>query len=317
MQGYIVSRILLMIPTLLGVAIITFILLRMVPGDVVQLKLAGDGGNVAAEVIQAERARLGLDKPLLAQFFDWIWGAVRFDFGLSMWTGRPIIQEVLIRLELSVQLTIMATLIATVLALPLGILAAVKRDTWIDYAVRIFSIAGLAIPSFWLGIVLILVLLIAFQYSPPLSFTPFFKDPVENLSQLIWPALAVGYRYSAVATRMTRSTLLEVMREDYVRTARAKGLRESLVVVRHALRNAFLPVVTVIGLEFAFLLGGLLVTEQVFNLNGIGKLMVEAVLRRDYTMTQALILLVASVFVLVNFLVDLLYVWLDPRVSYR
>ncbi len=317
MQRYIVSRILLMIPTLLGVAIITFVLLRMVPGDVVQLKLAGDGGNVAAEVIQAERVRLGLDKPLLAQFFDWIWGAVRFDFGLSMWTGRPIIQEVLIRLELSVQLTIMATLIATVLALPLGILAAVKRDTWIDYAVRIFSIAGLAIPSFWLGIVLILILLIAFQYSPPLSFTPFFKNPVENLSQLIWPALAVGYRYSAVATRMTRSTLLEVMREDYVRTARAKGLRESLVVVRHALRNAFLPVVTVIGLEFAFLLGGLLVTEQVFNLNGIGKLMVEAVLRRDYTMTQALILLVASVFVLVNFLVDLLYVWLDPRVSYR
>ena len=317
MQRYIISRILLMIPTLLGVTIITFILLRMVPGDVVQLKLAGDGGNVAPEVIAAERARLGLDKPLLQQFFEWIWGAIRFDFGLSMWTGRPIIQEVLIRLELSVQLTIMATLIATVLSVPLGILAAVKRDTWIDYAVRIFSIAGLAIPSFWLGIVLILILLIAFQYSPPLTFTRFTQNPVENLSQLIWPALAVGYRYSAVATRMTRSTLLEVMREDYVRTARAKGLRENVVVSRHALRNAFLPVVTVIGLEFAFLLGGLLVTEQVFNLNGIGKLMVEAVLRRDYTMTQALILLVAAVFVLVNFLVDLMYVWLDPRVSYQ
>ena len=317
MQRYIINRLLLMIPTLLGVAIITFILLRMVPGDVVQLKLAGDGGNVAPEVIAAERARLGLDKPLLQQFFEWIWGAIRFDFGLSMWTGRPIIQEVLIRLELSVQLTIMATLIATVLSVPLGILAAVKRDTWIDYAVRIFSIAGLAIPSFWLGIVLILILLIAFQYSPPLTFTRFTQNPVENLSQLIWPALAVGYRYSAVATRMTRSTLLEVMREDYVRTARAKGLRENVVVSRHALRNAFLPVVTVIGLEFAFLLGGLLVTEQVFNLNGIGKLMVEAVLRRDYTMTQALILLVAAVFVLVNFLVDLMYVWLDPRVSYQ
>ena len=317
MQRYIISRILLMIPTLLGVAIITFILLRMVPGDVVQLKLAGDGGNVAPEVIAAERARLGLDKPLPQQFFEWIWGAIRFDFGLSMWTGRPIIQEVLIRLELSVQLTIMATLIATVLSVPLGILAAVKRDTWVDYAVRIFSIAGLAIPSFWLGIVLILILLIAFQYSPPLTFTRFTQNPVENLSQLIWPALAVGYRYSAVATRMTRSTLLEVMREDYVRTARAKGLRENVVVSRHALRNAFLPVVTVIGLEFAFLLGGLLVTEQVFNLNGIGKLMVEAVLRRDYTMTQALILLVAAVFIVVNFLVDLLYVWLDPRVSYK
>jgi peptide/nickel transport system permease protein len=316
-QAYIIRRILLMIPTLLGVAIITFILLRMVPGDIVALKLTGDGGSVPQEVIAAERTRLGLDRPMIQQFFEWIAGAVRFDFGLSMWTGRPIVQEVLIRLELSVQLTIMATLIATMLALPLGIIAAVKRDTWVDYAVRIFSIAGLAIPSFWLGIVLILVLLVWFQYSPPLSFTSFRQDPAANLSQLIWPALAVGYRYSAVATRMTRSTLLEVMREDYVRTARAKGLGETLVVVRHALRNAFLPVVTVIGLEFAFLLGGLLVTEQVFNLNGIGKLMVEAVLRRDYTMTQALILLVAAVFVLVNFLVDLLYVWLDPRVSYK
>jgi peptide/nickel transport system permease protein len=318
MQRYVASRIALMIPTLLGVAIITFILLRMVPGDVVQLKLSGDGGGaVAPEVLEAERARLGLNKPLPQQFIEWIAGAARFDFGLSMWTGRPIVQEVLIRLELSVQLTVMATLIATLLALPLGIIAAVKQDTWIDYAVRIFSIAGLAIPSFWLGIMLILVLLVLFSYSPPLTFTPIYQDPAANLAQLIWPALAVGYRYSAVATRMTRSTLLDVMREDYVRTARAKGLRDSLVVTRHALRNAFLPVITVIGLEFAFLLGGLLVTEQVFNLNGIGKLMVEAVLRRDYTMTQALILLVAAVFVLVNFLVDLLYVWLDPRVSYK
>ena len=317
MQRYIVSRVLLMIPTLLGVAIITFILLRMVPGDIVQLKLMGEGGNVAPEVIQAERARLGLDKPLLQQFFEWILGALRFDFGISMWTGRPIIQEVLIRLELSLQLTLMATLISMLLAVPLGILAAVKQDTWIDYAVRVFSIGGLAIPSFWLGIMLILVLLIAFRYSPPLSFTPFLKNPAENLSQLIWPALAVGYRYSAVTTRMTRSTLLEVMREDYVRTARAKGLREGVVVAKHALRNAFLPVVTVIGLEFAFLLCGLLVTAQVFNLNGIGKLMVEAILRRDYTMTQALILLVSAAFIVVNFLVDLLYVWLDPRVSYR
>ena len=317
MQRYVINRLLLMIPTLLGVAIITFILLRMVPGDVVQLKLAGEGGNVAREVIEAERTRLGLNKPLPQQFLEWLAGAVRFDFGLSMWTGRPIVQEVLIRLELSVQLALMATAIATVLAIPMGILAAVHRDTWIDYAVRVFSIAGLAIPSFWLGIVLILILLVAFQYSPPLTFTRFATDPMANLAQLIWPALAVGYRYSAVATRMTRSTLLEVMREDYVRTARAKGLRENVVVARHALRNAFLPVVTVIGLEFAFLLGGLLVTEQVFNLNGIGKLMVEAVLRRDYTMTQALIMLVAAVFILVNFLVDLMYAWLDPRVSYK
>jgi peptide/nickel transport system permease protein len=313
---YIINRILLMIPTLLGVAIITFVLLRVVPGDIVLLKLAGDGGRVDEAVLQAERARLGLDKPIAVQFVDWLAGAVRGDFGLSMWTGRPIVHEVAIRLELSLQLTIMASIIATLFAVPLGALAALKQDTWVDYGIRLFSIAGLAMPGFWVGILTILMLLLVFHYLPPLTFTPLWKNPVENLSQLIWPALTVGYRYSAVATRMTRSTLLEVMRDDYVRTARAKGLAEQIVVLRHAMRNALLPVVTVIGLEFAFLLGGLLVTEQVFNLNGIGKLMVEAVVRRDYTMTQALIMLIASAFVVTNFMIDLLYVFLDPRISY-
>ena len=316
MHRYIINRLLLMIPTLFGVAVITFVLLRMVPGDVVLLKLAGDGGQVDAATLQQERARLGLDKPMAQQFADWMLGATHFDFGLSMWTGRPIIQEIAIRLELSLQLTLMASIIATLFAIPLGALAALKQDTWVDYAIRVFSIAGLAMPSFWLGILLILSLLVVFHYLPPLTFTPFFANPLANLSQLIWPALAVGYRYSAVATRMMRSTLLEVMRNDYVQTARAKGLGEQLVVMRHALRNALLPVVTVIGLEFAFLLGGLLVTEQVFNLNGIGKLVVEAVLRRDYTMTQALILLISGAFVVMNFLIDLLYVALDPRISY-
>jgi peptide/nickel transport system permease protein len=198
----------------------------------------------------------------------------------------------------------------------MGTLAALKQDTWVDYAIRIFSIGGLALPGFWVGILTILGLLFFFHYLPPLTFTPLWENPAENLSMLIWPALTVGYRYAAVATRMTRSTLLEVLRDDYVRTARAKGLAERFVVLRHAMRNALLPVVTVIGLEFAFLLGGLLVTEQVFNLNGIGKLMVEAVLRRDYTMTQALIMLVASAFLVTNFLIDVLYVFLDPRISY-
>ncbi|HUL94208.1 MAG TPA: ABC transporter permease, partial [Burkholderiales bacterium] len=206
---------------------------------------------------------------------------------------------------------------ATVLAIPLGVIAALKQDTWVDYAVRVFSIAGLAMPSFWLGIVLILVLLIFFHWLPPMVFTPFWVDPWENLAQLIWPALAVGYRYSAVATRMTRSAMLEVLREDYIRTARAKGLWLRLILVRHALKNAMLPVVTVIGLEFAFLLGGLVVTEQVFNLNGLGMLFVEAISHRDYTLTQALVLLVASVFILVNFLTDVAYAWLDPRIRYR
>jgi peptide/nickel transport system permease protein len=234
-----------------------------------------------------------------------------------MWTGRPITYEVWIRLELSLELAIMATLVATLLSIPLGTIAALKQDTWIDYSVRIFSIAGLSVPSFWLGIIIILGFLIIFKWLPPLTFTSFWVDPKANLTQLIWPALAVGYRYSAVATRMTRSAVLEVLREDYIRTARAKGLWEGAVVTRHALKNALLPVITVIGLEFAFLIGGLVVTEQVFNLNGIGMLFVESITRRDYTMTQALVLLVSFTFIFINFAVDLLYAWLDPRIRYQ
>jgi peptide/nickel transport system permease protein len=312
---YVVGRVALMVPTLLGVALITFVILRVVPGDIVQLRYA-EGAFVPREQIEAERTRLGLNQPLWLQFAAWIAGFARLDFGRSMWTDQPVAHEIAIRLELSLQLAIMATLIAVALAIPLGLLAATHQDTWIDYAVRVFSIGGLAFPSFWLGLLIILSLLIFFRWSPPVSFTPLARDPGENLSQLIWPALAVGYRYSAVATRMTRSAVLEVLHEDYVRTARAKGLAEEAVVWRHALRNALLPVVTVIGLEFAFLIGGLVVTEQVFNLNGIGKLLVEAVAHRDYTLTQALIMLTASAFVLVNFAIDLLYVWLDPRISY-
>jgi peptide/nickel transport system permease protein len=211
----------------------------------------------------------------------------------------------------------MATILAVLISIPLGTLSALYKDTWIDHVIRVISIAGLAVPSFWLGMIIILLLLTYFQWHPPITFTPFFENPRENLAQLIWPALAVGYRYSAVATRMMRSTLLETLQEDYIRTARAKGVYERLVVMRHALGNAMLPVVTVIGLEFAFLIGGLVVTEQVFNLNGIGKLFVQAVTRSDFTMVQALVLLVATFFIIVNFVIDLLYAWLDPRIRYR
>ena len=317
MRQYVIKRLLLMIPTLFGVALLVFFLLRVAPGDIVELKYAGSGTFAPKEALDRERQQLGLDKPLTQQFFVWIAGAARFDFGDSMWTGQPIAKEIGIRLELSLQLAVMATLVAMVLAIPLGTLAALKQDSWIDYAVRIFSIGGLAVPSFWLGIVIILTFLIFFKWMPPLTFTSFWTDPRANLAQLLWPALAVGYRYSAMATRMTRSTVLEALREDYVRTARAKGLREQVVVVKHALRNALLPIVTVIGLEFAFLIGGLVVTEQVFNLNGIGMLFVESITHRDYTMTQALVLLVAFAFILMNFLIDLLYAWLDPRIRYR
>ncbi len=317
MRQYIVRRLLLMIPTLLGVAVLVFLLLRVAPGDIVELKYAGTGTYAPKEALDRERAQIGLDKPLWEQFLRWIWGIARLDFGDSMWTGRPITHEIAIRLELSLELAVMATLVAVLLSIPLGTLAAVKQDTWVDYVIRVFSIAGLATPSFWLGILIILFFLIVFRWLPPLTFTSFWVDPKANLAQLLWPALAVGYRYSAVATRMTRSSVLEVLREDYIRTARAKGLWERLILSRHALRNAILPVITVIGLEFAFLIGGLVVTEQVFNLNGIGVLFVESVTRRDYTMTQALVLLVSFVFIAVNFVVDLLYAWLDPRIHYR
>jgi peptide/nickel transport system permease protein len=317
MLRYTIHRLLLMIPTLFGVAVLVFVLLRMMPGDIVELRVLAEGGRVDPEAIALERARLGLDKPMWAQFFDWITGMFVGDFGISMWTGRPVITEIASRLELSLQVAIMATILAITIAIPLGTLSALFKDTWIDHTIRVFAIAGLAVPSFWLGMIIILLLLTYFHWHPPITFTPFFENPWQNLSLLIWPALAVGYRYSAVATRMMRSTLLEVLQEDYIRTARAKGVFERLVVIRHGMRNALLPVVTVIGLEFAFLIGGLVVTEQVFNLNGIGKLFVQAVARSDFTMVQALVLLVAIFFIMVNFVIDLLYAWLDPRIRYR
>lgn len=316
MLRYTIHRLLLMIPTLFGVAVLVFVLLRMMPGDIVELRLLMDGGQVSPEALATERARLGLDKSLWLQFYDWMTGIMVGDFGTSMWTGRPVIEEIGSRLGLSLQVAIMATVLAIIIAIPLGTVAALYNNSWIDHAIRVFAIAGLAVPSFWLGMIIILMLLYSFEWIPPLTYIPIWEDPLHNLSQLIWPAIAVGYRYSAVATRMTRSTLLEVLHEDYIRTARAKGVYERLVISRHAIRNAMLPVVTVVGLEFAFLIGGLVVTEQVFNLNGIGKLFVETVTRNDYTMVQALVMLVATFFILINFVVDLLYAVLDPRIRY-
>jgi peptide/nickel transport system permease protein len=313
---YVLKRLLLMIPTLFGVAALVFVLMRVLPGDVVELRFAGESAFASKATLQLERARLGLDQPLWRQFVTWIWGIARLDFGRSMWTGAPITHEIALRFQLSLEVAVLATLIAVLLAIPLGILAAVRQDTWVDYAVRIFSIAGLAVPSFWLGILVILGLLLAFRWLPPIEFTPIYVNPWRNLAQLIWPALAVGYRYSAVSTRMMRSAMLEVLREDYVRTARAKGLWPRLVLSRHAVKNAMPPVFTVIALEFAFLIGGLVVTEQVFNLNGLGLLFVESIAHRDYTLTQALVLLVAFVTVFTNFAVDLVYGWLDPRIRY-
>jgi peptide/nickel transport system permease protein len=316
MLGYLANRALLMIPTLVGVAILIFFMLRVVPGDIVEVKLRGDGGSVTQETIEKERARLGLDQPMIVQFGQWMTGLATLNLGNSMWTDRPVVEEIGLRLELTLQVAVMATVIAILIAIPLGTLSALFKDTWIDYTIRIVTIAGLAVPSFWLGMIIILGLLYLFNWLPPITYTPFYVDPVANISQLIWPALAVGYRYAAVVARMVRSSIVEVMKEDYIRTARAKGVYEKLVVSRHAMRNAMLPAITVIGLEFAFLIGGLVVTEQVFNLNGLGRLFVQAISRNDFTLIQSIVMLIAVVFILSNLVVDLLYAWLDPRIRY-
>ena len=311
-----------MIPTLFGAAVLVFLVMRMVPGDVCEIRFAGTGLYADPEAIEICQQNLGLDQPKYIQFVDFITGYFTFDLGVSMWTGRAVTEEIGLRFKLSLEIAILATVISVLIAIPLGTISAVKQDTWIDYSVRGFSIAGIAMPSFWLGILIILGLLIYTQkwfgvaWMPPIDYVSPFEDPLANLSQLIWPAVATGYRYSAVITRMTRSSLLEVLREDYVRTARAKGLLEKVIINRHALKNAMLPVVTIIGIEFAFLMGGLVVTEQVFNLNGLGKLFVDSVLNLDFNLTQQLVMLVALIFLLVNFLVDILYAWLDPRIRY-
>jgi peptide/nickel transport system permease protein len=314
MLGYIVRRLLMVIPTLVGVAVAVFFLIRVMPGDPVVVKLRADGANVTEETIQAERKRLGLDKPLYAQFQDYMVGLAQFDLGKSLWTGQSVASEILLRFPVSFEVSVLATLIALAIAIPLGILSAVYRDSWLDNIIRVAAVSGLAIPGFWLGMLIILGLLYFFNWLPKIGYVSIFADPVANLTALFWPALSVGYRYAAVVARMMRSALLEVFREDYIRTARAKGVYERLVTRRHALRNALLPVITVVGLEFAFLIGGLVVTEQVFNLNGIGKLFVDATSRGDFTLIQGLVILIATVFVLVNLIIDLLYAALDPRI---
>ncbi|MBL8808439.1 MAG: ABC transporter permease [Rhodospirillales bacterium] len=316
MLGYLANRLLLMIPTLAGVAVLIFFMLRVVPGDIVEVKLRGDGGSVTQETIEAERARLGLDQPIHVQFVQWMTGLATLDLGNSMWTDRPVTEEIGVRLELTIQVAIMASIIAIMVAIPLGTISALFRDTWVDYVVRLVTIAGLAVPSFWLGMLIILGLLYYANWLPPITYTPIYVDPVANIAQLIWPAMAVGYRYSAVVARMVRSSIIEVMKEDYIRTARAKGVFEKLVVSRHAMRNAILPAITVIGLEFAFLIGGLVVTEQVFNLNGLGKLFVQAVSRNDFTLIQSIVMLIAVIFILSNLVVDVVYAWIDPRIRY-
>ena len=322
MYRYIFKRVVMVVPTLIGAATLVFILMRLIPGDICVVRLGSGGSSFSEHSVQMCHAELGLDRPVLVQFARFIWGLCTLNLGNSMWSGKPVALEIATRLPISLEIALLAAAVAIVIAIPLGTISALKQNTWIDLVVRMVAIAGTATPSFWLGILSILLVLNVSQaitgtpWMPPIDYVPIWKDPIRNLSMALLPAITVGYRYAAVSMRMTRSTMLEVMREDYIRTARAKGLLWKIIVNRHALKNALLPVVTLLGIEFAFLIGGLVVTEQVFNLNGIGRLFVLSVQNEDYTLTQALVMLVVTVFVLTNLVIDLLYAWLDPRIRF-
>ena len=301
--------------TLFGMSIVIFVLLRLAPGNIVDI-LFSTGGYVSEADKQAIMKELGLDKPIWAQYVEWIRSMVTGDLGKSYRYDVPAWQVIRPLIPVTVELAILSTIVAVVIGVPTGVISAVRQDSALDYALRIFSLAGLSMPSFWLGMVIILVLAAWLGWIPPMTYV----GPTENFKihvvQFMLPALAVGYRSSALITRITRSAMLEVLREDYVRTAWAKGQSKGAVVWRHALKNALLPVVTIIGIEFAFLIGGLVVTETVFNLPGLARFLVQAILWRDYPIVQTLVMFIAIVVVLSNLFVDLLYGYLDPRVRY-
>ncbi len=315
MRTYIFTRLMIAVLTLVGMSIVIFILLRIAPGDVVDIIFASAGyvDPAAKAEIQKE---LGLDRPITVQYTRWLGEILRGDLGKSYRYDIPAWQVVRPRIPVTVELAILAMLVASLIGVPTGVISAVRQDRWIDYVMRVFSLAGLSMPSFWLGMVIILLLVWSLGWIPAMTYVSPFQDLKAHLLQFLFPALAVGYRSSALIMRITRSSLLEVLREDYIRTAYAKGQRERVVIWRHALKNAFLPVITVLGIEFAFLVGGLVVTETVFNLPGVARFLVEAILWRDYPVVQNLVMFIAGVVILANFAVDILYGWLDPRVRY-
>lgn len=300
--------------TLWAVATLIFCMLRVLPGDPVQFKYIADGGSISAEQLQVQRARFGYDQPLLVQYGHWIGGLTRLDLGISVWSENPIRQEISQRFGITLQIALVALLIGLVLALPLGVLGALTRGTWIDQLIRVLTVTGQSIPSFWMAMLVILALLSTTGWIPSIQEVSFTEKPLEHLAQLFFPALVVGWRLSSVNARLLRSSMLDVLGQDYVRTAHAKGVPPARVVWRHSLANALLPTVTVIGLEFAGLLGGLVVTEQIFNINGIGRLLIQAISFNDLALIQGLVMLFALIFVTVNFVVDIVYALLDPRV---
>lgn len=316
LQAYILRRLAIMVPTLLGVSIIIFFSIRLVPGDVVQVMLAQQG-DVGAEQADQIRKLFGLDRPMHVQYFDWLGDIVRGDLGHSLRTGRPILPDILLRAPVTFELAMLSALFALIVAVPAGILAAVRRDSLAALIAQGGSLLGLSIPSFWLGAMIILFSSRYFGFYGGGTYVSLFNDPLANLRLFALPALAVGLGLAASLTRYTRSAMLEVLEQEYIRTARAKGLRERAIIFIHALRNALIPVVTVLGLQLGFLLGGVVIIETVFALPGMGRLVVDAINQRDYPMVQAVILIITAVVMLASLLVDVVYAYIDPRVRYE
>jgi len=316
---YVLRRLLLFVPTLFGVSLLIFVLMRMVPGDIAEILVYQTGAETSAvqkKQIEQIRRELGLDRPVVTQYIAWLTGAVRGDFGYSYSQRRPVTEILSERFPRSMELAAVTLILAALWSVPLGVVSAVRQNTWLDYLVRVLSISGLSLPIFFTGVLILYLLVRVFRWLPPLEYVALTEAPLENLKQLIWPALAQAYYISAPIMRLTRSQMLEVVRQDYVRTARAKGLSERVVMYRHALRNSLLPVVTFIGWWGGRLLGGVVIMEIIFAIPGMGLALVQAVSYRDYPTVQAIIFVMALIFLVVNLAVDVLYGWLDPRIRY-
>jgi len=302
------------LPTLIGAMTIVFLLMRVLPGDVVLVILGEESGQIDPVQYEAMRTELGLNRPLWEQYFSWIGNFFQGDMGVSLWTGAEVWDEIMVRLPYSLSLIFMSVLISILVAVPVGVISAIKQDSIFDYGLRIFAIAGLSIPSFWFGLLILLLLVTSFNWSPPLEYARIFQSPGIAFQQLILPAIVLGYRSSAVSARMMRSSMLEVMREDYVRTAWAKGLRERTVIMLHAVRNAILPVITLFGLEVVLIFSSAVIVEKIFNVPGVGRLLVDAIVVRDVVTVQGVVSFVIIFVLVVNLVVDLIYAKVDPRV---
>ena len=314
MRQFALRRLVLLVPTLFLVTVIVFSLVRLIPGDVVVLMLEE---QQFAKDIEELRHKLGLDEAIHVQYVKWVGNMFRGNFGVSLWTKRSAVEELKARIPVSMELGIMAMLLSMSISIPIGVISALRQDTFLDYVLRVYAIAGLSIPGFWLATLVVVLPSIYFKWSPALEYIPFTENPLRNLYQFAIPALVMGLFGSASVMRMTRTMMLEVLRQDYIRTAWAKGLKESAVIWRHALKNALIPVVTIIGMQLPGILGGTVIMEQIFSLPGMGRFMLEVINKRDYPMLQATNLFFATIVMSCNLLVDISYGWLDPRIRFR